>query len=63
MGVSILLPNVNQRYKSREKEKYVRNGKLEGKILNLGKKRDTIEYQRWKYKKMEVRHPCHHQLL
>ena len=45
VGVSISLLNVNERYKAREKEKYMRNGKLEDKILNLGKKRDTNQYQ------------------
>ena len=46
VGVSISLPNVNQRYKAREQEKYMRNGKLKAKLLNLGKKRDTNQYQR-----------------
>ena len=46
VGVSISLLNANQRYKAREKEKYMRNGKLEAKLLNLGNKRDTNQYQR-----------------
>ena len=42
VGASISLLNGNKRYKAREKEKYTRNGKLEAKLLNLGKKEKLI---------------------